>query len=214
MTDRFTEFLQSLVADTYPEPPSPIHEEITAKVLPKVCKHLGECAHVLDVGCGQGVAFRHFARMFNRGTVVGITPNATDFMAAKEVADELTVQAEGEQAFFVRQLDMHHHWSEVDYFDLIWARHVLEHSPAPLFALREFSRVLKPGGWLYVEVPMPDTACHHETNKNHYSVLTDSMWQALIQKAGFTLVEGKVWRFVTGAGPDEYRSYLCRKSTE
>jgi SAM-dependent methyltransferase len=204
MTDRFTEFLQSLVADTYPEPPSPIHEEITGKVLPgvvvqaQVSAQVGKAIRVLDVGCGQGVALKRFKEL--GCDALGVTPNQTDYQEAMRTGCPVV------------PCDMHD-LSALDHlgWDLIWARHVLEHSPAPLFALREFSRVLKPGGWLYVEVPMPDTACHHEQNKNHYSVLTDSMWQALIQKAGFTLVEGKVWRFVTGEGPDEYRSYLCRK---
>jgi ubiquinone/menaquinone biosynthesis C-methylase UbiE len=56
-------------------------------------------------------------------------------------------------------------------FDLVWARHALEHSVVPAFLLSEFHRLTKPGGVLYVEVPAPDTACVHETNPNHHSVL-------------------------------------------
>lgn len=37
---RFGEFLKGIAKDTYPEPPSPIHDDITAKVLPDVVKHL------------------------------------------------------------------------------------------------------------------------------------------------------------------------------
>lgn len=192
----FPEFLKLLEADTYPEPPSAGHDAITAEVLPQVVAMCRPEACVIDVGCGQGVALRHFKRLGCRA--VGITTNAEDLEACAAYYD-------------VRRLDMHDTGLSSESWDLVWARHVLEHSPAPLFALHEFKRVLRPGGWLYIEVPMPGTSCQHETNQNHYSVLTDSMWQSLIQKAGFELVESRIWTLSTPAGPDEYRSYLCRK---
>jgi len=197
MTDRFTEFLQSLVKDTYPEPPSEIHEKITAEVLPPIVAMCPPGARVLDVGCGQGVALKRFKEFGCEA--VGITTNAEDLEVCRNAG------------FEVRPVDMHSLLGGDEWLDLIWARHVLEHSPAPMFALHEFKRVLKPGGLLYIEVPVPMTACRHEFNPNHYSVLTCSMWQALIAKAGFTLIEGKARAFGTQAGPDEYRSYLCRK---
>ena len=38
-------------------------------------------------------------------------------------------------------------------FDVVHANHVLEHMPAPLAALRKFWVWLKPGGYLFIEVP-------------------------------------------------------------
>lgn len=210
----FPEFLKSLEADTYPEPPSAGHDAITADVLPGVVARVaasktdvGEPLSVLDVGCGQGVALMHFAKADCRAH--GITTNEVDYHACLKLTRENLAWCFAKMV--AHKQDMHDIGFADEQFDLIWARHVLEHSPAPLFALHEFKRVLRPGGWLYIEVPMPMTACRHETNQNHYSVLTCSMWQSLIQKAGFTLVEGKVIPLNTQAGPDEYRSYLCRK---
>ena len=55
-------FLHKLRADVYPEHPSDLHSGITEQMW-QVC--LNECqlqpgASVLDIGCGQGVALRHF----------------------------------------------------------------------------------------------------------------------------------------------------------
>lgn len=43
-------------------------------------------------------------------------------------------------------------------YDLVFACHSFEHCERPVDALREFMRVLKPGGWLFLATPMP---CHH-----------------------------------------------------
>jgi ubiquinone/menaquinone biosynthesis C-methylase UbiE len=72
-------------------------------------------------------------------------------------------------------------------FDLLWARHVLEHSFMPHYTLTEFRRVLRPGGIMYLEVPAPDTLLH-ERNPNHYSVLGKTMWTALLERSGFGIV--------------------------
>jgi len=39
-------------------------------------------------------------------------------------------------------------------FDVIYCSHVLEHVPDDIKALREFYRVLKPGGWAMLQVPI------------------------------------------------------------
>ena len=96
-------------------------------------------------------------------------------------------------------------------FDLVWCRHALEHSAAPYFTLAGFHRVLARGGTLYVEVPAPDTACKHETNPNHYSVLGRSAWISLMQRAGFDVVDTAVIDFAVPAGPDTYWGFILRK---
>jgi SAM-dependent methyltransferase len=40
------------------------------------------------------------------------------------------------------------------HFDVIYCSHVLEHVPDDVKAIREFVRVLKPGGWAILQVPI------------------------------------------------------------
>jgi hypothetical protein len=72
-------------------------------------------------------------------------------------------------------------------------------------------RLLKPGGMLYVEVPAPDTAVAHQANPNHYSVLGQSMWTQLIQRAGFPEVRARAINFETNRGPDTYWAFMQRR---
>jgi len=192
-------FLEKIKGETYPEFPSGLHDQITAQVLDRVWQHctLPAGARVLDVGCGQGVALKHFAaRGYN---VTGITLNSVDVEECRR------------QGYDVLEMDQ----SFLDFpdaeFDLIWCRHCLEHSIFPYLTLSEFNRVLKPGGWLYVEVPAPDTSCQHQTNKNHYSVLGKSMLGSLIERSGFRIVDVADITFAVPAGPDAYWSFLQHK---
>jgi hypothetical protein len=71
--------------------------------------------------------------------------------------------------------------------------------------------VLKPAGYLYIEVPSPDSACAHQTNPNHYSVLGKSMWAELIKRTGFLLLDVVDIAFTTLAGPDQYWAFIQQK---
>jgi hypothetical protein len=64
---------------------------------------------------------------------------------------------------------------------------------------------------LYVEVPAPDTACLHQTNGNHYSVLGKSMLGSLIVRSGFELLDVMDVNFTVPAGPDTYWAFVGKK---
>jgi SAM-dependent methyltransferase len=192
-------FLERIAAETYPEPPTTLHSDLTRQMIGRV---LEKCAlptgtKVLDVGCGQGVALEHFvARGYD---AVGITLNRVDVEECQR------------KGYRVLEMDQ----SFLDFpdgeFDLVWCRHCLEHSIFPYFTLTELARVLKPGGWLYVEVPAPDTACRHQTNRNHYSVVGKSMLADLIKRCGFRIVEVLDIGFTVAAGPDTYWAFTQQK---
>ncbi len=198
MTSRIADFLARCAADVYPEQRMPGHDRITERMAPLVAARLPAGARVLDVGAGQGPALEWFG---NAGfDIRGIMLCTSDLVECQK------------KNFLVSLTDqnaMPEHWTER--YDCVWARHVLEHSPIPYFTLTEFNRVLKPGGVLYVEVPLPGTSCLHETNRNHYSVLTEGMWGSLITRAGFVVEEFRRFAIETPVGPDAYVSFICSK---
>ena len=190
------QFLEKIKADTYPEPLSGQHMEITAKMIDHVFSTcaLPQGARVLDTGCGQGVALRHFVA---RGCdATGVTLNAVDAEACQR------------QGYRVLEMDQSFLDFPDEQFDLVWCRHCLEHSIFPYYTLHEFWRVLKPGGWLYVEVPAPDTSCQHHQNRNHYSVLGKTMVASLIDRVGFRIRDVLDITFRVPAGPDMYWAFI------
>jgi SAM-dependent methyltransferase len=196
---RLDAFLEKLRGDIYPEPPSPVHTSISRQMFTEFCKLYPQApgARVLDVGCGQGVALEIFRD-------AGLDPLGITLGPDAEVC-----RAKG---LNVREMD----FAFLDFpdasFDLVWCRHAIEHSVFPFFTLSELHRVLKPGGALYLEVPAPDTACRHQTNPNHYSVLGKSMWLDLIRRTGFPEARVMDLNFQTGAGPDTYWAFMMRRS--
>jgi SAM-dependent methyltransferase len=97
-------------------------------------------SYVLDVGCGLGLFLDEARR---RGyEVAGVEPSA---YAKEWVNKNLGIDIINgllEDAEFVDST-----------FDLIHLNHVLEHVPRPVELLREVHRILKPNGFLYIEVP-------------------------------------------------------------
>lgn len=193
-------FIEKLKDDVYPEPPSGLHSDITAKMVKHVLEKTAfqPGAAVLDVGCGQGVALQHFvaAGMDARGIALG----------------DDDVNACVEKGYNVVEMDQSFLDFPDEIFDLVWSRHCMEHSIMPYFTMSEMARVLKPGGFCYVEIPAPDTSCNHQRNKNHYSVLGKSMWIDLLNRSGLALLEALDIKFQVPAGPDMYWAILTKKS--
>ncbi len=96
---------------------------------------------VLDVGCGRGFTLaclqRAGADVF--GTQVS---TAAARQAARLVGDDRIFVGELADAKYPER-----------WFDAVTLWHVLEHVPAPRELLREIERLLRPGGFVYIEVP-------------------------------------------------------------
>jgi SAM-dependent methyltransferase len=191
-------FLDQRSADIYPEPLGEPHISLTAKMVPDIMSHysIQENAKVLDVGCGHGLALKAFRD-------VGCDPIGIGF------GDE--AKNGRKEGFEIVEADM----SFLEFldatFDVIWCRHVLEHSIFPYFTLGEMYRILKPGGIFYMEVPAPGTCCKHEKNPNHYSVLSKEMWLSLLQRTGYLTIRQMEFKFGVSAGPDVYYAFDGRK---
>jgi SAM-dependent methyltransferase len=71
-------------------------------------------------------------------------------------------------------------------FDLVWCSQVLEHCREPLAALREFRRVLKPGGEAWLTAPFFYE--EHEKPWDFYR-FSRFAWQHFADELGFEVVE-------------------------
>ncbi|OGT98247.1 MAG: methyltransferase type 11 [Geobacteraceae bacterium GWB2_52_12] len=197
---RLVSFIDKIESETYPETPSFLHSEITGNVLDVLLPeyHITHNARILDIGCGQGPAL-DILRDKGYRSAVGITLNDEDVRICRENGHD------------VRKMDQSFLDFADESFDFIWARHVIEHSIFPYFTLMGFARVLAPGGTLYLEVPAPETSCHHETNPNHYSVFGRGAWTSLLGRCGLLVRDEAKFAFTTGMGPDEYWGFICLK---
>jgi SAM-dependent methyltransferase len=195
---RLDAFLQKLRRDIYPEPPSGVHTIVSRKMFDRLVGFfpLPAGAKVLDVGCGQGLALEIFRD-------AGLDPLGITLGKDAEVCRS--------KGLNVLEMDFAFLDFPDESFDLVWCRHAIEHSVFPYFTLAELHRMLKVGGVLYLEVPAPDTACRHQTNPNHYSMLPQSMWLELIRRVGFKLADFTKISFETDAGPDAYWAFTQRK---
>lgn len=170
--NRLQNFIEERANDLYVEPDN--MKELIESGIESIKGRMRSCSKVLDIGCGQGYALELFTKQ--GAEPIGITLNEEEH---KIVCDK---------GFDVRIMDMSALEFEKNYFDILWARHSLEHSIFPFFTLAEWYRVLKPGGLLYLEMPAPDTNNNHEFNQNHYSVFGIRMWQSLLTRSGFKIL--------------------------
>jgi ubiquinone/menaquinone biosynthesis C-methylase UbiE len=107
--------------------------------------HLAAGLDVLDVGSGPGTITIDLARRVRPGRVIGIDASAEIVATASGLAaSDAVPNAEFRvgDAYALEFAD--------DSFDVVHAHQVLQHLARPVDALREFRRVLKPGGVLGV----------------------------------------------------------------
>ena len=110
---------------------------------------------ILEIGCGRGLLLQQLARLGHE--CHGIERSA---LAARRAA-----QTEGLQVY-TQPLEQCHFAEQ--HFDAVILWHVLEHLDHPRTTLALISRVLKPGGLLYLEVPNLTSLQSCATGKNWF----------------------------------------------
>jgi cyclopropane fatty-acyl-phospholipid synthase-like methyltransferase len=96
---------------------------------------------ILDAGCGQGVVSTYLAKKYN-SRVFGITIVPFEVKRAEKLANELSVQDKTDY----QVMDYSKTNFSDNFFDAIYTNETLSHSPDIRITLKEFFRVLKPGG--------------------------------------------------------------------
>ncbi|MCY4102268.1 MAG: class I SAM-dependent methyltransferase [bacterium] len=115
--------------------------------------HLRSDAEVLDVGCGPGTITLGLARRAGRVVGVDMSPEmveACGALAAREGVANVSFEAGS-----AYELPF-----DGDAFDMVYAHQVLQHLADPVAALREFRRVLRPGGLVAVRDSVYATMVH------------------------------------------------------
>jgi SAM-dependent methyltransferase len=128
---------------------------MTRKRAARVDTLMGRRGRILEIGCGRGLLLRYLARLGHE--CHGIERSA---LAARRAAqsEELRVYTQPlENCHFAEQ-----------YFDAVILWHVLEHLDHPQATLVQISRLLKPGGLLYLEVPNLSSLQSSWTGKNWF----------------------------------------------
>lgn len=135
---------------------------------------------LLDVGCGNGY---FLSRMRELGwTVQGVEPDHQAAMIAQREYDVPVLTRRIEDGGL-----------PPEYFDVITMRHVIEHLPDPLAALRVCYNSLKPGGKLAIATPNSAALGHHALGRwwreldppRHFFLFSPSTLSACVVRAGF-----------------------------
>ncbi len=188
----FDSYLNSLLLDDYGQEPDAGHTRMLKQVMKNWIANMYTCHSVLDVGCGARAVAQPFFRALGK--------EYTGIALGKDI---LKCKALGIKNVFV--MDMSFLEFRDEKFDLIFARHVAEHSPMPLLTLMEWRRVAK--NWLCLIAPSPEV--YGRVGRNHYSVLYPDQWLALLERAGWRMIwedysERSEYRFMCEKRRDRY----------
>ena len=173
---KFKLYYDFILTQVYAEPESEYNKTTTQEIYDLMIKplKLKKSAKILDVGCGPGY-FLDIMKENKYKNVVGTAGTDIDI----DICEKKNHNVRKEDISFLSDED--------ESLDFIFCRQVLEHSVFPYITLLEYNRVLKQNAQIYIETPAPYNERNHESNLNHYSVLTDKMLMNLLVRAGFDL---------------------------
>lgn len=183
------EKLYEKVAEEYPHDAllDSYHHTRRLEIVDKFLNKLGKNLKVLDAGCGDGIQAEIFAKNHN---VTGVDISSIRIKRAKERVKKAK--------FYVGNL------YDLDFpdntFDVAIASEIIEHLTDPVKALKEIKRVLKPNGYVIIDLPSRSNFCDAffrlfkidknldwglYTDKTHIAFYTMGEIKDILEKAGF-----------------------------
>lgn len=172
--DRFVKFVEERQLDIGFTHADAAHDYVSGIAIEKLNELVPlRGTRVIDIGCGNGRDLCRFREA--EATAEGLT------LYVSEALSKLDFPIIVEDQSFSTIPDAA--------YDVLFARHVLEHSVVPFFTILEYHRILKPNGYAYVEVPASNQLAQQELNANHYCVMPELMWYNLFVRAGFDIVQ-------------------------
>ncbi len=106
----------------------------------------------LDIGGGYGF-FAHLLLQSNsKYSVHVLEPSLQRTLKGKSLIDQQN-DNEPQPEFLTQVLDDNWSQQNAESYDLVTIWHVLEHVPNPISMVKQAWQLLKPGGWLSIEVP-------------------------------------------------------------
>ncbi|AYA38097.1 class I SAM-dependent methyltransferase [Hymenobacter oligotrophus] len=143
---------------------------------------LAPTASILEIGCSGGpLMLRMRDKGFSNLTGIDISPRAIALAQQRGLPSTSVMDA--------AHLDF-----EDEKFDLIIASDVLEHIEDEAQALREWHRVLKPGGRLLVFVPaFPVLWSQHDVVNHHFRRYTRETLLAALRTSAFGVSRSSYW---------------------
>ena len=99
--------------------------------------------HILDIGCGPGTITADLAALVPQGSVIGIDLSPEVIEEARSMAAKRSMKNISFEVGDAHEIGFPDHK-----FDVVHAHQVLQHISDPVQALREWQRLIKPGGIL------------------------------------------------------------------
>jgi len=154
--------------DIYAQPPDPGHADMAREAIDWAYQIMGTPPErVVDLGCGQGFCRTIFEA---KGTMWWGVTLGPDYSSFPEGANVI-------KADITLGLDKVKEGAH----DLLFARHVLEHSPCAILTLMEWHRIASE--WMLLVAPSPEY--WGWTGRNHYSMMAYPHLSGLLQRAGW-----------------------------
>ncbi|MBN2593649.1 MAG: class I SAM-dependent methyltransferase [Sedimentisphaerales bacterium] len=143
---------------------------------------------ILDMGCEDGWSLEYLKRGCPEGfTLFGPKKKFLNTYGIEMI--HKVVEYARSKGRNVIQGDIRYLVIEENAFDLVYTRHCLEHLDDPLKALKNITKMLKPGGTLLAIVPKESQDINPQKSVHSYQFRNDDELARLVTNAGMTVTQ-------------------------